>query len=35
MEKNKHIPKGLNEIVVDDVTIERSASVTYIGLYID
>ena len=23
--KNKHIPEGLNEIVVDDVTIKRSA----------
>ena len=33
--KNKHIPEGLNEIVVDDVTIKRSASVKYIGLHID
>ena len=33
--KNKHVPDGLNEIVVDDVTIKRSASVKYIGLHID
>ena len=33
--KNKLIPEGLNEIVVDDVTIKRSASVKYIGLHID
>ena len=29
------MPDGLNEIVVDDVTIKRSASVRYIGLHID
>ena len=33
--KNKHVPEGLNEIVVDDVTIKRSASVKYIGLHVD
>ena len=33
--KNKHIPEGLYEIVVDDVTITRSASVKFIGLHID
>ena len=33
--KNKHIPEGLDEIVVDDVTIKRSASVKYIGLHIN
>ena len=33
--KNKHIPEGFDEIVVDDVTIKRSASVKYIGLHID
>ena len=32
--KNKHIPEGLNGIVVDDVTIKRSAWVKYIGLQI-
>ena len=33
--KNKYIPDGLNDIVVDDVTIKRSASVKHIGLHID
>ena len=33
--KNKHVPEGLNKIVVDDVAIKRSASVEYIGLHID
>ena len=33
--KNKHVPDGLNEIVVDNVAIKRSASVKYIGLHID
>ena len=33
--KNEHVPDGLNEIVVDDVTIKRSASVKYIGLHIN
>ena len=33
--KNKHVPGGLNEIVVDDVAIKISASVKYIGLHID
>ena len=33
--KNKHIPEGLDEIVVDDATIKISASVKYIGLHID
>ena len=33
--KNKHIPEGLDEIVIDDVTIKISASVKYIGIHID
>ena len=33
--KDKHVPEGLNEIIVDDLTIKRSASVKYIGLHID
>ena len=32
--KNKHVLEGLNEIVVDEVTIKRSASVKYIGPHI-
>ena len=33
--KYKHVPEDQDKIVVDDVTIKRSASVKYIGLHID